>query len=119
MNGTSCRPMHAMRCVLPKTDSFRPQFERDGFVAVPEALPVSLTRKWRQQAEEVKTHARTIFRGQSGFELAYKVVTGDDIRTYWPELFAFYNDRSGQFCSPKYELRGPQISLMLSRLSVI
>jgi hypothetical protein len=81
-----------MKYVLPKIDSSRPQFERHGFLAIPEALPASLIRKWRHHAEKMKTYARTILRGESGFELAYKVVTGDDIRTFWPELFAFYND---------------------------
>jgi hypothetical protein len=85
--------MHAMRYVLPEADSFRSQFKRDAFVAVSEALPASLITKWRRHAEEMKTHARTILRGESGFELAYRVVTGDDIRTHWPELFAFYSDR--------------------------
>ena len=39
-------------------------------------------------------YARTITRREEGFELAYRVVTGDDIRTHWRELFAFYNDDS-------------------------
>jgi hypothetical protein len=82
-----------MRYVLPEVVSLRPQFERDGFVAVAEALPVSLTRKWRQHAEKMKAFARTILRRERGSELAYRVVTGDDIRSHWPELFALYNNR--------------------------
>ena len=40
----------------------------------------------------MKRFARTVTRQETGFELAYRVVTGDDIQTHWPELFAFYND---------------------------
>lgn len=81
-----------MTYFLPNPGPLRPNFQRDRFVVVPHALPASLVSHWRQHAQSLKGIARTITRQEAGFELIYRVVTGDDIRTHWPELFAFYND---------------------------
>lgn len=81
-----------MNHLLPAPGSFRPNFQRDRFVVVPHALPAALVNHWRQHVETLKPIARTITRKEAGFELVYRVVTGEDIRTHWPDLFAFYND---------------------------
>jgi 2OG-Fe(II) oxygenase superfamily len=51
-----------------------------------------LVARWRQRALQMVEHARTIRRRDGAFDLVYRVVTGDVIRSKWPELFAFYQD---------------------------
>src|SRR5512143_269357 len=81
-----------MPTFLPRNRELRRLFERDCFVIVPQALPSSLLERWREQALRMVEHARTINRREGGFNLVYRVVTGDAIRSHWPELFAFYQD---------------------------
>ncbi len=66
-------------------------FSRDGFVAVPQALPLPLIEHWRGRALELRQYARSIDRHED-FDLVYRVVTGDVIRAHWPELWIFYHD---------------------------
>jgi hypothetical protein len=51
-----------------------------------------LVARWRQRALQMVEYARTIRRRDGAFDLVYRVVTGDVIRSKWPELFAFYHD---------------------------
>src|SRR5512147_1705811 len=81
-----------MPTFLPRNRELRPSFERDCFVIVPQALPSSLLERWREQALQMVEHARTISRRDGDFNLVYRVVTGDVIRSRWSELFAFYQD---------------------------
>ena len=83
-----------MRDVFPNANRFRARFERNRFIAVPGAIPASLVTRWRQHAYRIKQYARTVVRHETGLDLAYRVVTGDNIQAHWPELFAFYSDRS-------------------------
>lgn len=83
-----------MRDAFPNANRFRARFERNLFVAIPGAIPASLVTRWRQYAHRIKQYARTVVRHETGLDLAYRVVTGDDIQAHWPELFAFYSDRS-------------------------
>jgi hypothetical protein len=79
---------------LKNPGRYRADFQRNCFVAVPEALPAELVSRWRHQARHMMRYARTVTRREQGFELAYRVITGDDIRAHWRELFDCY--KSGE-----------------------
>jgi hypothetical protein len=67
-------------------------FQQNGYAVMRRALPGGLVERWRRHAEQLKNHAQIIERREGEFELVYRVVTGDVIRSRWPELFAFYGD---------------------------
>jgi|tagenome__1003787_1003787.scaffolds.fasta_scaffold20964060_2 hypothetical protein len=89
-----CAAINIVKYRLQNPEPHRERFQQNCFVAVPEALPVPLVERWRKQAQAMTRYARTVTRREAGFELAYRVVTGEDIRAHWQELFAFYNDDS-------------------------
>jgi hypothetical protein len=72
----------------------RREFQQTGYAVMRGALPLNLTERWRQKAEQLKTNALTIERSDGEFKLVYRVVTGEVIQSQWPELFAFYSDPS-------------------------
>ena len=80
-----------MKYRLKNPGRYHDDFQRNCFVAVPGALPPELVSRWRHQALHMMRYARTVTRREEGFELAYRVITGDDIRAHWRELFDFYN----------------------------
>lgn len=73
-------------------DNLRRAFQKNGYAAIPNALPSELIARWRQKAEHLKANALTIHRSDGSFELVYRVVPGEVIQAQWPELFAFYHD---------------------------
>jgi hypothetical protein len=77
---------------LSSPDPLRVDFQRDRVVVVHHALPSSLIARWRYHALGLRRFAATVTRRESGFDLIYRVLTGDHIRVHWPELFAFYNN---------------------------
>lgn len=74
--------------------TLRSDFDRDGYIILADGLPAALIETWQRQALAVMKHARTITRYSAGSDLIYHVVTGDAIRIYWPELYAFYRDQN-------------------------
>jgi hypothetical protein len=66
----------------------------ESFVVVQNALPASETKRWRQQATRISRLARPIVRNENGAELVYRVVTGTQIYSHWPELFTFYESKA-------------------------
>lgn len=79
-----------MNLDLPKSALLRQQFRDNSYAVAPCALPHEMVERWRHDAERLSCHARSIQRTEGNFQLTYRVVTGDHIREYWPELFAFY-----------------------------
>lgn len=67
-------------------------FARDGYLALPDALPEQVVTRWRERAHELFARARDIDRRAAGHVLSYRVLTGDVIRDDFPELFDFYGD---------------------------
>ncbi len=83
-----------MNLLPPASKRMRREFQQTGYAVIRGALPLNLTERWRQKAEQLKTNAFTIERSDGEFKLVYRVVTGEVIQSQWPELFAFYSDPS-------------------------
>jgi hypothetical protein len=118
-----------VRYLPPVSSVLRQHFQQNGYAVVPHALPAGLIDRWWRQAEQLKEQARTIKRADGEFELVYRVVTGETIRSQWPELFAFYNDRemldwikdiSGEklICTSQYLCSAVNLNIMESAESV-
>jgi hypothetical protein len=79
---------------LPVSKALREQFARDAYAICPRVLGPEHVRSLREQAlAMVQQYARRIQQASAEHVLRYRVVTGDIIRTAWPELFALYESR--------------------------
>ena len=81
-----------MNFLPPISPEAQHDFRQNGYISLPHVLPAELTERWRQKSQQLKGGALTIKRSEGGFELVYRVVTGNVIQDQWPELFAFYKD---------------------------
>ena len=81
-----------MNFLPPIFSGARRDFLQNGYVALPQALPAGLTEQWREKSGQLRDGSLMIKRSEGGFELVYRVVTGEVIQAQWPELFAFYKD---------------------------
>ncbi len=76
---------------LPGAEALAARFARQGYVLCACALTSEGTRELRARALElVKQRGRRIEQQSAEHVLRYRVVTGEEVRSEWPELFAIY-----------------------------
>ncbi|MDP9267109.1 MAG: 2OG-Fe(II) oxygenase [Acidobacteriota bacterium] len=74
-----------------RLDELRQQFTQNAYVICSRALSAERAGALRQRALDiVQRHARPIEQRSGEHVLRYRVVTGEVVRTEWPELFAMY-----------------------------
>lgn len=71
----------------------REAFQRDGYLALPNALPEPVITRWRERAHELFERAKDIERTGDGHVLSYRVLTGDVVKEDFRELYDFYVDQ--------------------------
>src|SRR5437588_10797464 len=83
-----------MHLFLPEPQALRKNFARDNFVIASTALLPSQAEEFRRRAKQISKIARPISRHQDGEDLVYRVVTGEQIRSRWSELFRLYTSEA-------------------------
>ena len=76
---------------LPPAEELRREFARDAYVVCRGVLTPERARELHDKALDlVHRHARRIEQQSEEHVLRYRVVTGDVVRTEWPELLSIY-----------------------------
>jgi hypothetical protein len=77
---------------LPSSRASKKWFKENGYLIVDRVVPPEICDTWKLTALRVaQDSGRSIQREGGSDVLRYRVVTGDAIKTCWPELYDFYS----------------------------